>query len=86
MRALTYPAQDETFTIDDFRIDGAIHSADYYIHVVNDETGVCKRIMSHYDLNLVMREYKRFSKECAGGWHIEVTVAISTSEARARLM
>lgn len=86
MKALTYPNEGETFTIDQFRIDGAIHTAEYYIHVVNDETGVCKGIMSHFDLGRVMREYERLSKECASGWHIEVTVAISTSEARARLM
>lgn len=85
MRNLTYPAQDSTFTIDDFRIDGAIHTAEYYIHVVNDETSVCKCIMSHYDLPLVMKEYNRFKKECADGWHIEVTVGISQGEVRARL-
>ena len=86
MRNLTYPSQNSVFTIDDFRTDRAMHTAEYYIHVVNDENGVCNRIMSHYDLALVMKAYERFKRECKEGWHIEVTVAISASESRARLM
>ena len=83
---LTYPNENAVFTIDDFRTDCAIHTAEYYIHVVNDETGVCNRIMSHYDLSLVMKSYERFKRECKEGWHIEITVAISACESRARLM
>lgn len=83
---ITYPKKDETFTINDFRTDGAIHTAEYYIHVVNDETGVCKRIYDSWNFALVMRKYEEFKSECTDGWHIEITVAISTCEARARLM
>lgn len=86
MRALTYPNPGETFTIEQFRIDGAMHGAEFYVHVVNDETGVCKCILNHHDFDLVRKEYERFKKECKEGWHIEVTVAISTCESRARLM
>lgn len=83
---ITYPKEDETFTIDDFRIDGGLHMAEYYIHVVNDDTAVCKRLFSSWNLALVMRKYEKYKAECAHGWHIEITVAISTSEARARLV
>lgn len=86
MRALTYPNEGAEFTIDDFRTDNAIHTAEFYVHVVNDTNGVCKMLMSHYDFDLVMKEYKRFQKECKEGWHIEVTVAIGVCESRARLM
>lgn len=83
---ITYPKQNETFTIDDFRIDNARHMAEYYIHVVNDETEVCKRIFESWNYALVMRKYEEFKSECEDGWHIEVTVAISTSESRARML
>lgn len=83
---ITYPHKSTTFTIDDFRIDGANHCAWYYIHVVNDETGVCNRIYDGWNIALVMKKYREFAKECASGWHIEVTVAISQSETRAKLM
>lgn len=83
---ITYPNKATTFTIDDFRIDGALRCAWYYIHVVNDETGVCNRIYDGWNIALVMRKFSEFKKECADGWHIEVTVAIPASESRARLM
>ena len=86
MRALIYPGEGETFTIDEFRTDNAIHTAEFYVHVVNDATGVCKMLMSHYDFDLVVKESARFRKECKEGWHIEVTVAIGVCESRARLM
>ncbi len=83
---ITYPNPGDTFTIEQFRIDGAMHGAEFYIHVVNDETGVCKRLAFHFTLEMAMAAYERFKKECKEGWHIEVTVAISTCEARARLL
>lgn len=83
---ITYPKKEEKFTIDDFRSDGSVHMAEYYIHVVNDDTEVCKRLFSSWNFALVMRKYEEYKMECADGWHIEITVAISTSEARARLM
>lgn len=86
MKTLTYPNEGELFTIEQFRTDGSEHSAEFYVHVVNDETGVCKRLMSHYDFSKVMACYERFRAECANGWHIEVTVGISVSESRARLL
>ena len=82
---ITYPKQDEKFTIDDFRIDGSLHMAEYYIHVVNDDTHVCNRLFSSWNLALIKRRYEEFKKECADGWHIEVTVGISQGEVRAQL-
>ena len=82
---IIYPKNDETFTIDNFRIDGGLHVAEYYIHVVNDDSLVCKRLFSSWNLALVMKKYEEFKNECANGWHIEITVGISTSEVRARL-
>lgn len=82
---ITYPKKDETFTIDAFRIDGSVHCAEYYIHVVNNKTGVCNRLYESWNFALVMMKYAEFKNECKDGWHIEVTVGISTTEARARL-
>lgn len=86
MKALTYPNPGETFTIEQFRTDNSIHTAEFYVHVVNDDTGVCSRILTHYDFEYVRGEYERLKRECKEGWHIEVTVAISTCESRARLL
>ncbi len=83
---ITYPNNEETFTIQDFRTDCSLHSAEYYIHVVNDETGVCKRIYESWNIALVMRKYEEFKSECKDGWHIEITVGIPQGEVRARLM
>ena len=83
---ITYPKQDEKFTIDDFRIDNSEKCANYYIHVVNDETGVCKRIFEHYSFPYVLAKYEDFKREVADGWHIEITVGIPQGEVRARLM
>ena len=83
---INYPDKDKRFTIEQFRTDGAQHGAEFYIHVVNDQTGVCNRLAFHFTLEMAMAEYERYKKECKEGWHIEVTVAISTCESRARLL
>ena len=82
---ITYPNDENKFTIDDFRIDGGLHTADYYIHVVNDETSACTCLLRDYDFERTMKKYKEYKKECAAGWHIEVTVGISQGEVRARV-
>lgn len=82
---ITYPNQDDSFRIDSFRSSCCEHSADYYIHVVNDKTGLCKCQFTHYSFECVMQKYEELSKQCAEGWHIEVTVGISQGEVRARL-
>ena len=81
---ITYPNENDSFRIDTFRSSCSEHTADYYIHVVNDKTGICKFLFSHFDFDCVMLKYEELKKECAAGWHIEVTVAISLSEVHSR--
>lgn len=82
---ITYPKQGDSFSIDTFRSSDGLHTLDYYIHVVNDETGICQCQLSHFNYEYVMKKYEELSKQCAKGWHIEITVGISQGEVRAKL-
>ena len=86
MRTITYPEPGDDFTISDFRDSGAAPVPNYYLHVVNDETGVCKCIEQHYSLSRLMSAFRLLSDECAEGWHLEITIGLNAGETRARLM
>lgn len=81
---ITYPKEDETFTIDDFRRRAA-SIPEYYLHVVNNETGVCRRIDQTFDFEGAQVLYSIYNAECAPGWHVELTIAINAGEVRSRL-
>lgn len=82
---IKYPTTDEDFTIDNFRANSGFPCATYYLHVVNDETRVCKNQCSHYSFDAIMEKYGELSKECKKGWHIELTIGLSSGELRSRL-
>ena len=86
MCEIKYPRESKTFTIRDFRTDGAEHVAEYYIHVVNDVTEVCELVSQTWNFAIALNRYEKLRKECAPGWHIELTVGISQGETRAKLM
>ena len=81
---VTYPIEGSTFTIDDFR-RRAESIPEYYLHVVNDKTGVCKRLDQTYDFEGAQKMYRIYASLCKPGWHIELTIAISAGEVRSRL-
>ena len=82
---ITYPNKDDKFTIYEFRSNGGERTADYYLHVVNDKTGVCLCLFQTYSFETAMNMYETYKKECKKGWHIELTVGIYTGEGRARI-
>ena len=82
---ITYPKEGETFTIDRFRDNGGEIWPIYYLHVVNDKTGVCHRLNSAIDLEDANEMHQEYSAECAEGWHIEMTIGMYAGEVRARL-
>lgn len=86
MCEIKYPNEHETFTIEDFRVDNAICTPDYYIHVVNDETGVCRRICDTWNFSLAMNRFRSLQAQCAKGFHVELTVGISRGQVRARIL
>lgn len=83
---ITYPGENETFTIDNFRVSDGLHIATYYVHVVNNKTKACKRLFYDSNFETVKQKYEELRKECSEGWHIEITVGIRQEEVRARIM
>ena len=55
---ITYPKQGDSFSIDTFRSSDGLHTLDYYIHVVNDKTGICQCQLSHFNYEYVMQKYE----------------------------
>lgn len=82
---ITYPKEGETFTIDQFRRP-CITTPDYYIHVVNDKTGVCRRLDTEMDFEEAQQKCLEYAEECAEGWHIELTIGVRPDESRHRLL